>query len=130
MLTAFTLIRILGLGLSVTICAAIVARALANALTTHGRMRRVSQSRSDLLRWADQGGYTLLFHEAVRGGPFCKNRHDQVVYRVVIRNQGGALRQGWVACGGPLEVMWEDRLSFAPSPTLSNDPLWDQELDA
>jgi hypothetical protein len=129
-LTAFDLIRVLGLVLSVTICAAIVARALADALTTQGRMLRVAQSRSDLLRWADQGEYALLFHEAVRGGLFCKNRHDQVVYRVVIRNQGGALRQGWVACGGPLEVMWEDRLSFAPSPTLSNDPLWDRELDA
>jgi hypothetical protein len=128
-LTAFDLIRVLGLVLSVTICAAIVARALADALTTQGRMLRVAQSRSELLRWADQGAYTLLFHEAVRGGAFCKKRHDQVVYRVVIRNQGGALRQGWIACGGPLEVMWEDRLSFASPSSFADDSLQAQALD-
>jgi hypothetical protein len=71
-LTAFDLVRILGLGLLVTICAAIAARGLADVLTPQGRMLGVARSRSDLLRWADQGGYTLLFHEAVRGSPFAR----------------------------------------------------------
>ena len=129
MLTAFDLIRVLGLVLSVTICAAIVASALADALTTQGRMLRVAQSRSDLLRWADQGGYTVLLHEAVENGGFLEKGRSQVVYRVVVKNQRGKVKQGRVVCGGPLKVIWEDDLSFV-SLSPNNDPLWDQELDA
>ena len=130
MLTELNLIPGLGLGLSVMICAAIAARVLANALTEQGQMLSVVRCSSDLRRWADQGGYTILLHEAVRSGPFLQTARRQVVYRVVVKNQSQEVRQGWLRCGGPLKVIWDDRLSFAPPPSPSNDPLWDRELDA
>ena len=70
MFAAFTLVRSIGLGLLAMMCAAIAVRMLASALKTGRRMTQATQGWPNVLKWADRNGYTILYREAVRGGPF------------------------------------------------------------
>jgi hypothetical protein len=78
-----------------------------------------SRSRSILQKWADDNGYQLLQAEYrwFRKGPFFwATSQDQVVYYVIVPDQLGRERRGWVRCGSwflgmfsnQADVRWED----------------------
>jgi hypothetical protein len=130
MLTGFDLNRVLGLGVVAIFLAAVFTRAAAKGLRDRARMARSAQSRADIRQWADRNGYTILLREAARENPFVEESDGQVVYRVIFRDQHGAIRRGSVWCGGPLKVRWEDRVALASRSRSKRHPLWDRDLDA
>ena len=87
--------------------------------------------RSVLNTWARRNEYEIL-HSEVRHlltGPFfLRTCNSQLVYRVTIRDKHGAIRKGWVRCGGfwlgflsgSADVDW-DRPGPEIPPPLPND---------
>jgi hypothetical protein len=74
---------------------------------------------SILETWADRNGYRIIQkeHRFFAMGPFFWTTSDgQMVYRVVVEDQQGYRRSGWVRCGSwwwglftdKAEVRWDD----------------------
>jgi hypothetical protein len=64
---------------------------------------QVSRSRALLRDWAARHGFEILESELrpLRRGPFFwTSSKGQTVYRVTVRDGQGAVRSGWVRCGG------------------------------
>jgi hypothetical protein len=96
-------------------------------------------------RWADNEDYQIIqrknpgFHDwrslASNSGP---ERFYRRVYRVVVQEKKGQIREGLVLIGGsgwyrtsvrrcPLEVRWDGAKPLAPAPSKTH-LLWDREL--
>jgi hypothetical protein len=78
-----------------------------------------NRSNSLLHQWAAQNGYRILSQEyrnLFKGRFFWTSSKGQTVYYVVVEDDAGNQRRGWVCCGGRwlgllsnnVEVRWED----------------------
>jgi hypothetical protein len=78
-----------------------------------------SRSNALLHQWAKQNGYRIISQEyrnLFKGPFFWTSTKGQTVYYVVVEDDGGNERRGWVRCGGwwlgllsdNVEVRWED----------------------
>ena len=78
----------------------------------------ISRAEQLVKKWAAENGYRLLLaeHRVFRKGPFMWSGRTQAVYRVVIRDEWGDNRTGWVRFGDwwrgvfadGVEVRWDD----------------------
>jgi hypothetical protein len=121
--------RWLGVGLLVFVCMGIAVRVMAKELTDMAREREVIGAVSNLRRWADVNGFTILLREPVWESPFCENGGAHVVFRVIVQDRSGQTKWARVLPGRRVEVRWIEPDSFASSRS-KDDPLWDWELDA
>ena len=128
-------LRGLGVGLLVVFCVLVAIRVMTKEFKDMIRGIESVRAFSDLRRWADRSGYTIIVREQASESPFGKASGGPLIFRVVVQGQGGERRWGWVRCGGVLEVRWgEPGSSFdSPRPVVSSSPeespLWDGELD-
>jgi hypothetical protein len=78
-----------------------------------------TRSDSLLSQWAERNCYTILHQEYrtfFKGPFFWTSGKDQTVYYVVVEDQAGNRRKGWVRCGGfflgllsdHVEVRWDE----------------------
>lgn len=60
-----------------------------------------TRSRKLVRRWARENNYALLKmeHRLFRKGPYLLTGRNQAVFRVVVRDDSGLKRRGWVRCG-------------------------------
>jgi hypothetical protein len=79
----------------------------------------VSRARSLLEEWARRNDFELVETEhrhLARGPFFWTTAKGQTVYRVMVRTRDGAVRKGWVRCGGfflgllsdHVDVRWDE----------------------
>ncbi len=88
------------------------------ALVAFSMFWRSSRSRLIVKDWAQKNGYQLVSSNycVFWRGPFWFTSRGQTVYRVIVRDQQGTLRSGWVRCGSwflgllstQTEVRWEN----------------------
>lgn len=78
-----------------------------------------SRSQDILAQWAEENGYRLLEanYATFFKGPFTlTSARGQTVYRVVVQDEAGFTRTGWVRCGswwgglmsGQAQVRWDE----------------------
>jgi hypothetical protein len=63
----------------------------------------IASYRRILTAWARRNGYTIVHSELrhlLTGPFFLRAANSQHVYRVTVRDSAGAIRKGWVRCGG------------------------------
>ena len=130
MLTWLNVFRWLGVGCLMSVCIAIVVRVMAKEMRDMARRLEVIGAFSNLQRWADMNGFTILLRKQVWDGPFFEDGGPQIVFRVVVQDRSGQRKWARVLCGKRFEVRWVKPESSFASPRSNDDPLWDQELDA
>ena len=72
-----------------------------------------SKARAMLDRWADRNGFRILRVERrdFRRGPFFwSTGRGQVVYHIVVVDQHGSRRSGYVRCGSWFWGIWSDHV--------------------
>ena len=72
-----------------------------------------SRAKTMLERWAARNGLRLLEREArilARGPFFLSTATGQEVFRILVQDQQGQVRRGYVRCGGFLFGMLSDRV--------------------
>jgi hypothetical protein len=96
------------------------------------------RSQSLLDKWAAANGYRIIrreYRNFFRGPFFWTSAKGQTVYYVIVEDQVGRTRNGWVRCGGwwmgllsdHVEVRWDE----PPRPPITKDadPMRDRWLD-
>ena len=71
-----------------------------------------SRARKVVHRWAKAGAMEIVSAERryLRAGPFTFNySREQVVFRVIVKDQEGVQRAGWICVGGGLRGVWSDK---------------------
>ncbi|HKI20182.1 MAG TPA: hypothetical protein VKA15_19995 [Isosphaeraceae bacterium] len=134
-MTWHTVVRCLGVGFLVIACVGIAVWVIVKEWRDKERRVEVIMAFSNLQRWADKNGYTILFREQVWYSPFLKNGRAQVVFRVVVQDQRGEKKWAWVHSGSRFDVRWLEPESWLASSSVASssskdDPLSDHELDA
>ena|SRR5437868_2077655 len=78
-----------------------------------------SRSQSILQKWADVNGYQIVEKERrtfLKGPFFWSSSKSQIIFRVVVRDEQGYTRSGWVRCGSwwwglftdDVDVRWDE----------------------
>jgi hypothetical protein len=135
MVTWFNAVRYVGLGLLVTACVGIAIWVIANEFRDMLRRVGMIEAASNLGRWANKHGYTILFKEQVSGGYIVNEGRPHTAFRVVTQDQQGERRWAWISAGRRFEVRWIKpeswfALSSAGCSSSEVEALWDRELDA
>jgi hypothetical protein len=135
MLTWFNVVRYVGLGSLVTACAGIAIWVIANEFRDMLRRVGMIELTSNLGRWADKHGYTILFQERVSGGTIVSKGSPHIAFRVVVQDQQGERRWAWISSGRRFEVRrikpeYWFALASGGSSSSSVELMWDRELDA
>jgi hypothetical protein len=122
MLNWLNVARFLGGGLLVTACVGVAVWLISKELRDMLRRVEVIDAFSNLERWADKGGYTILFQEQISNGPLLKNGGEKLVFRVAVQDQLGERKWAWIRPGGRLEVKWTKPESWFASASIASSP--------
>lgn len=128
-LTWLNVFHWLGIALLVSLCMGTAVRVMAKELRDMVRQGEVIEAFSNLRRWADVNGFTILLREQVWDSPSLDNGGAQVVFRVVVQDRSGQRKWARVRSGKRFDVRWIKPESSFASSRSQDDPLWDQELD-
>lgn len=88
------------------------------ATTVHYWMAR--RARVMLKKWAEENGYEVgsAEYRAFRKGPyFMKSSNNQAVLKIIVADEDGNVKSGWVCCGSwlggvlvdKINVTWDDK---------------------
>ncbi len=116
MLTWVGVFRGLGIAVLIIIGIETMLRVLTEEATGLRRRMEIVGALEKFKRWADQNKYRIVIREPASDHPFPRLDGAPLVLRVVVLDQEGVTRSGWVRCGGRLDVRWaEPHATITPS---------------